>query len=294
MSLQIFISYAHSDIDIANRLTKDLEQAGYEVWYDRTDIKTGTRWDDEIVKGLNTSEIFLVLLSNKSAASQNVKDEIGYAIDHNKQILPILLETCEIPFRLNRVQYVDFTELKSNDGFRKILAILKSFPSNREFETKSKKSAKKEKTMDPATLAVTATTLLAPYLSKLGESFMEEARARLPDKVGKVWEIIATRFKGSATASSVANDLVKNADDADNQEAFTLQLKKLLKEDDEFAVALQNSLKEAKGQISNAGDGAVATNGSIGVGKIEIDGDVSGNIVIGNNNQVGDGHEKKK
>jgi hypothetical protein len=294
MLTQIFISYSHSDTEFAGRLTKDLERAGYEVWYDRTDIQTGARWDDEIVKGLNASKIFLVLLSNKSTASQNVKDEIGYAMDHNKQILPILLEACEVPFRLRRVQYVDFTTLKFNEGIQNVLSILKSFTPNQEVGSKAKSSAKKEKPMDPTTLAVTATTLLAPYLAKLGESFIEEAGARLPDKVGKVWEMIIARFKGNPTASSVANDLVKKADDTDNQEAFALQLKKSLKEDEEFASALQAMLKEAQGQISNVGDGAVATNGSIGVGKIEIGGDLSGNIVVGNNNQVNDGRGKRK
>lgn len=290
MSTQVFISYSHSDTDFAGKLTKSLEQAGYEVWFDHTDIQTGTRWDDEIVKGLNSSEIFLVLLSIKATESQNVKDEIGYALDHNKQILPILLETCEVPFRLSRVQYVDFTALKFDGVIQKVLAILKSFTHNLETEP----NAKKEKAMDPATLAVTATTLLAPYLAKLGKSFMEEAGARLPDKVGKVWETIITRFKGNPTASRIANDLVKNADEPDNQEAFTLQLKKILKEDEEFANALQSMLKEAQGQISNMGDGAIATNGSIAVGKIEIEGDLSGNITIGNNNSANENRNNRK
>jgi len=37
---------------------------------------------------------------------------------------------------------------------------------------------------------------------------------------------------------------------------------------------------------NNSGDNVTATNGGIGIGKIQIGGDVSGNIVIGNNNQV--------
>lgn len=296
MSTQVFISYSHSDTDFAGKLTKRLEQAGYEVWFDHTDIQTGTHWDDEIVKGLNSSEVFLVLLSNKSTASQNVKDEIGYALDHDKQILPILLETCEVPLRLSRVQYVDFTTLKFDEVIQKVLAILKSFTHNSEIESNAKLTAKKEKAMDPATLAATVTTLLAPYLAKLGESLMEEAGARLPDKIGKVWEMIAARFKGNPTASSIANDLVKNADETDNQEAFALQLRKILKEDEEFANSLQSLLKQAQEQISNMGDGALATNGSIAVGKIEIEGELSGNITIGNNNSVNEnriGRKKK-
>jgi hypothetical protein len=291
MSTQVFISYSHSDTAFAGKLTKSLEQAGYEVWLDRTDIQTGTRWDDEIIKGLNSSEIFLVLLSNKATASQNVKDEIGYALDHGKQILPILLEPCDVPFRLSRVQYVDFSGLEFSEGIRKTLVILKSFNINKK---EGAKEVKKEKLMDPATLATAATALLAPYLAKLGESFMEEAGARLPDKVGKVWETIVSRFKGNKTALSVASDLVKKANEPDNQEAFALQLKKVLKEDEEFASSLQSMLKEAQGQISNVGDGAVATNGSIGVGKIEVGGNLSGNLTIGNNNSVNESRVNRK
>ncbi|CAG0975506.1 hypothetical protein ANAEL_01423 [Anaerolineales bacterium] len=288
--MHVFISYSHTDTTFADKLTKSLEQAGYEVWLDSTDIQTGTRWDDEIVKGLNSSETFLVLLSNKATASQNVKDEIGYALDHGKQILPILLEPCDIPFRLRRVQYVDFTALEFTEGTRKILTILKSFNSNKD----GTKEIKQEKLMDPTTLATAATSLLAPYLAKLGESFMEEAGARLPDKVGKVWETIVSRFKGNPTASSVANDLVKKADEPDNQDAFVLQLKKVLKEDEWFAATLQSILKEAQGQVSNIGDGAVATNGSIGVGKIEVGGNLSGNITIGSNNLVNENRSNRK
>jgi hypothetical protein len=147
--------------------------------------------------------------------------------------------------------------------------------------------------MDPITLAATVTTLLTPYLAKMGETIMEEAGAKLPETISKVWEAISNRFKGNPAAAGAANDLIKKADDADNQEAFALQLKKALKDDDEFANALQSMLKEAQGSISNLGDGAVATNGSIGVGKIEIGRDLSGNITIGNNNQISENRKKK-
>jgi hypothetical protein len=188
---------------------------------------------------------------------------------------------------------VEFTAVKYEVGIQGVLSILKSFTSNQELESKAKPFAKKEKTMDPVTLATSVTALIAPYLAKMGESAMDEAGAKMPEKIGKLWGAISSRFKGNPAASGVANDLVKKADDRDNQEAFTLQLKKILKEDDEFASALQVILKEPQGSVSNVGDGAVAANGSIAVGRIDIGGDVSGNIVIGNNNQVSENRKKK-
>jgi len=142
--------------------------------------------------------------------------------------------------------------------------------------------------MDPATLSTTVTTLVAPFLAKLGASMMDDAIEKLPEKISNVWEVISNRFKGNPAASGAANELVKKSDDTDLQEAFALQLKIALKNDAEFASTLQAVLKEAQKEqhISNVGDGVIATNGSIGVGKIEVTGKVGGSIVIGNNNQV--------
>jgi hypothetical protein len=74
------------------------------------DIPTGSRWDDEVERALEACEIFMVILTPASSKSDNVKDEIGYAIDTGKRILPILLENAKVPLRLRRFQYVDFTK----------------------------------------------------------------------------------------------------------------------------------------------------------------------------------------
>jgi hypothetical protein len=282
MPIQIFISYSRRDVDFATKLFQALEKAGYEIWLDRMDIRTGSRWDDEIVKGLNASQIFLVLLSNSSSASQNVKDEIGYAIDHNMQIVPLLIEPCEIPFRLRRVQYVDFTIKRYEEGIKAVLMILRTAIP----DVPSRLKKEERKPMDPAALATTVTSIVAPLLVRMGEATMEEVGAQLPEKIGKLWSAITNRFRSNPAASGVALDLVKNAEDADNQEAFTLQLKKLLKEDANFAHVLTGLVEEAKNSISNVGDGAIATSDSIAVGKIHVGRDMSGNMVIGNNNQI--------
>ncbi|HEY5729801.1 MAG TPA: toll/interleukin-1 receptor domain-containing protein [Anaerolineales bacterium] len=112
----IFISYSRTNRGFALELAKELKASGFLVWIDQLDIPTGARWDDEIEKALTECEIFLVILTPKSIASHNVKDEIGYAIDSNKRILPILLEQANVPFRLRRFQYVDFTNKSNIEG----------------------------------------------------------------------------------------------------------------------------------------------------------------------------------
>lgn len=42
----------------------------------------------------------LAILTPTSVASANVLDEVSFAIDQSKQVIPILVEDCAVPFRL--------------------------------------------------------------------------------------------------------------------------------------------------------------------------------------------------
>lgn len=114
--LHTFISYSRVNQQFAIKLTCELKSAGFSVWMDQFDIPTGARWDDEIEKALRTCQVFMFIMTPDSIASENAKDEVGYAIDHGKRIMPVLLEECEIPLRLRRFQHVDFTHKSFNEG----------------------------------------------------------------------------------------------------------------------------------------------------------------------------------
>src|SRR5215210_6348509 len=104
-----FFSYARSDSNFALKLAKDLREAGINVWIDQLDIPTGLRWDTEIEKALISSDFFLVILTAASVSSDNVLDEISYAIEEGKKVIPLVLNNCNVPMRLKRLQYIDFT-----------------------------------------------------------------------------------------------------------------------------------------------------------------------------------------
>ena len=128
-----FISYSRVNSDFALRLATDLKAAGLDVWLDQLDIPTGARWDDEIEKALDKSKTFLIVLTPESIQSQNVKDEVGYAIDAGKLILPVVIKPCNVPFRLRRFQYVDFT----NKAYEESLAEIRHLLTNTEFFEKA-------------------------------------------------------------------------------------------------------------------------------------------------------------
>src|SRR5688500_1112025 len=122
--MSAFISYSRANSDFAVRLAKDLKSAGYDIWLDQLDIPTGARWDDEIEIALEACSTFMIILSPESMQSQNVKDEIGYAIDAGKDILPLKIKSGDIPFRLKRFQYVDFTDRPYEKSLKEIKSLL--------------------------------------------------------------------------------------------------------------------------------------------------------------------------
>jgi hypothetical protein len=107
---QYFFSYSRKDADFVIKLAGDLKKAGLNVWVDQLDILPGARWDDSIEKGLRDASSMLVVLSETSIQSENVMDEVSYALGKGKRVVPLLIHNCDVPFRLARLQYIDFTK----------------------------------------------------------------------------------------------------------------------------------------------------------------------------------------
>ncbi len=106
---KIFISYSRADSEFVLELAEKLRSSGVHFWLDQLDTTAGQHWDRAIEEALETSELLLVILSPASVNSDNVLDEVSYALEEKKQIVPVLYQKCVIPFRLRRLHYLDFT-----------------------------------------------------------------------------------------------------------------------------------------------------------------------------------------
>lgn len=121
---QIFFSYARENSKFVLKLAKDLRMTGANIWLDQLDIEVGDRWDQSIHEALKNCETLLVILTPESVNSQNVMDEVSYALEEGKQVMPILHSKCDVPFRVRRLQRVDFTgDYKA--GFTQLVHALK-------------------------------------------------------------------------------------------------------------------------------------------------------------------------
>lgn len=122
-SPHVFFSYSRNDAQFVLNLATDLRSAGINLWIDQLDIVAGDRWDHAVEAALENAPCLLVVLSPDSVASQNVMDEVSFGLEKNKTIVPVLLRSCDIPFRLRRFHYIDFT-IEYPKSFSQLLATL--------------------------------------------------------------------------------------------------------------------------------------------------------------------------
>ncbi len=104
-----FLSYSRADERFALRFAKDLRAHGVAIWVDQLDIRPSEHWDRAIERAVRECGGMVVILSPRSAASDNVADEISFAIDSGKPVLPVMIERCTPPLRITRMHMIDAT-----------------------------------------------------------------------------------------------------------------------------------------------------------------------------------------
>jgi adenylate cyclase len=114
----IFISYSRKDSEQALSLAERFRASGLTVWIDQHGIEAATSWSKEIVDAIESSKVFLILLSHSSLMSANVVKELSIASEARRSILPVDLERVTIPneFKyqlagLHRAKYADFDSI---------------------------------------------------------------------------------------------------------------------------------------------------------------------------------------
>lgn len=129
----VFVSYSHDDKEFAERLIRDLQAAGHAIWIDVSRLKGGDVWIRAISEGIINSYAFVVVATERSLGSSWVQDEITWAKQRGKLIIPLLLEdvlTHPDFFPLARYQGIKFFETDYDPAVRDLLAGLPAPPSS--------------------------------------------------------------------------------------------------------------------------------------------------------------------
>jgi hypothetical protein len=117
----VFISYSHKDQDwVRNTLLPTLEKNGVKVIIDYRDFEPGAPSITEMERAVKDSrtEFEALLLGTLDPAGRE------------RKILPILLEKCDLPLRINYLIYLNFTEPTYLDlQWTKLISVFSKTPS---------------------------------------------------------------------------------------------------------------------------------------------------------------------
>ncbi|KAF5422584.1 MAG: Formylglycine-generating enzyme, required for sulfatase activity, contains SUMF1/FGE domain [Candidatus Methanocomedens sp.] len=103
---------------------------GFDPWLDEKKLLPGQEWEVEIPKAVKTSDVVIVCLSHKAInKSGYVQKEIKFALDKAEEqpegtifLIPLKLEECDVPERLQRWQWVNLFE---EEGHERLMSSLR-------------------------------------------------------------------------------------------------------------------------------------------------------------------------
>ena len=104
---RIFISYASVNRNVAQLVDASLDAAGFDTWFDRSDIHVGALLGKELQQAVKASKAVVLLWSRKASASRWVATEVLTAFHLDRYIVPCVLSGTELPQFLSRSVYLN-------------------------------------------------------------------------------------------------------------------------------------------------------------------------------------------
>ena len=112
MKHKVFISYSRKDKEAADYLCEILKENGIAYWIDKEGIYSSSNFKELIVDAIDVSLAVVFISSANSNTSVNVIREVGYAVNMNKPILPLVLDDApyakSIRLDISDIDQIDF------------------------------------------------------------------------------------------------------------------------------------------------------------------------------------------
>jgi CheY-like chemotaxis protein len=123
--IRVFLCHSHVDKPAVRELYYRLKRDFVDPWLDEKELIAGQDWELEIRKAVKTSDIVAVCLSHQASRPGFLQKEIRYVLDAADEqpegaifVIPLLLEPCDVPTRLARWQWIDFT---GQNGYEQLM-----------------------------------------------------------------------------------------------------------------------------------------------------------------------------
>ena len=92
---EVFVSYASRNRDRAAPIVTQLQSSGVMVSWDRDVVSGGRNYGPEIVRSIKACKVLVLMCTEASLRSRNVKQEIQLAWRYQRPYIPLLIENIE-------------------------------------------------------------------------------------------------------------------------------------------------------------------------------------------------------
>ena len=115
----VFVSYSRRDSEFVRRLASSITECGKEIWVDTEGIADGEVFPEAIKRAIEQSDAFLFVITPASVASAYCENEVEYARELQKRIVPVLrdpVSDAELPAEIRDRNWIPFTESDEFDA----------------------------------------------------------------------------------------------------------------------------------------------------------------------------------
>jgi WD40 repeat protein len=127
---RVFISYSRKDREFALALRRRLEEAGFSLWQDLSDVTPGQDWWVEIIRAIDVCEHMVLVVSDDALRSDTCRREWRYARQVGTSVLPVI---CSSAFDFSRLpswmRRLDFVDSSVDERWNRLLSVLRG-PAN--------------------------------------------------------------------------------------------------------------------------------------------------------------------
>jgi hypothetical protein len=129
---KLFVSYAREDTETVKSTVKDLQDLGYDVWIDSSNIVAGHQFSTAISQGIAECDFFLLFVSTNSIKSDFIRREVDVAHKKRRTIIQLLLEDVDIPNELDlQLAGIHWIQFSDSNWMSRLLVALGDSQSGR-------------------------------------------------------------------------------------------------------------------------------------------------------------------
>ena len=115
----VFVSYSRHDTDFVRRLAESVVKRGKDVWLDTEGIADTEVFPEAIKRAIEGADAFLFVITPASVASTYCENEVEYARDMQKRIVPVLrtpVADSDLPAEIRDRNWIPFTSDQEFDA----------------------------------------------------------------------------------------------------------------------------------------------------------------------------------